>query len=58
MARINAVPDYVKFCSDFLSDVQKGGNGGSGRKGGRVVLRTASAEFIDRRRNLKTTSLY
>lgn len=56
MARINAVPDYVKFCSDFLSDVQKGGNGGSGRKDGRVVLRTASAEFMDRRRNLKTTS--
>ena len=39
----------------FLSDVQKVGNGELGCKGGWIVLRTASAGFMDRRGNLKTT---
>ena len=47
MAWINAVINVITSSFvDFLSDVQKGGNGGSGRKGERVVLRTASAEFM------------
>ena len=59
MAWINAVINVItsSFIVTFCHTFKKvHGNGGSGRKGERVVLRTASAEFVDRRRNLKTTS--
>ena len=59
MAWINAVISVitssfvVTICQTFKN---VGMEGGSGRKGEKVVLRTASAEFMERRRNLKTTS--